>query len=272
MKVRKCIESCKDHHLNLCIVYILTSVMITNTRAAQISIDEVHNTAIVAVQRYDSTNRSAGYGSGVILWNYSHSDSVYLLTARHILDNRDSVNLFFNYDKGGLKPLLSRPVPVRNDTLGELYKRFVKSDGKSVDLALLSINKDAFGKRLKGFKVLSRSTCIFSDSVYVGDRVLVLGFASVDTFKFVRAGSPLGVSGIISYKGTELYMIDKRLHSGMSGGVVLKEIPFEGKYGYSLVGLVVAEFTMDPDYSWVVKLDYIDSILVKETGKNWDKH
>ena len=234
-----------------------------------LGIEEVHLQAVVAVQTYDSAGKPMGYGSGVLLYHYHHEDSVYLLTAWHVLRDRDSVNLYLRQKGKGFKAVFPNSLPLLDDSLHPLSQMFVPTNGDTVDLALLSLPKSELIQPLKGFRVLTESKCYFSDSVFAGDRILAIGFASADTFSFVNAGYPLALSGIVAYESPKYYMIDRHTHKGMSGGVLFREFPTLGQYGYNLVGILKGTLKKDENYSFAVKIDFIDSISVANTGKTW---
>ena len=262
------IQSTNLRSIAITVVFVLSAQVCPQCQG--ITIDDLNRQSIVIVEVFGRSG-SMSQGTGLLLYDYLHDDSVYLLTARHVLEKGYRTKLFIGDRETGLQPILQDHLLLEDSLSNKLYKTYTTSDGQVADIALLSLEKKPLIPKLEGFKVLSRSACAFDDSVYVGDHVLVFGFADYKIFDFVVKGDPLAVSAVIAHKGTQSYLIDTKIHEGMSGGIAFKEYPGLGQNTYKAVGLVSSHMLKYEDYSWVVKLDYIDSILVSQTGSEWGK-
>lgn len=229
----------------------------------------IEQTAVVLIRTVGVNKPDTGLGSGLLLWNYQSKDSVYLLTANHVLVDADKIRLLVGDSQSGYKPLSNSWIHVR-DSVGKLtYMQFIKKDSNYADIALVSIYVMDLERIVMKKKVLSRSYCVFGDSLFLGDRILMCGFADKRIFDFVSKGDFLVTSGTLAYKGEESFLVDQKAFHGMSGGIVFKEYPNFDKFGFKAAGIVIAGYTKYKNYSWIVKLDYIDSILISNKGHAW---
>ncbi|MFH2049419.1 MAG: hypothetical protein ABIJ12_08230 [bacterium] len=249
------------------IIIILVFYNLTKCQTNGFSLDAISNRSLVAVQKYDSLDIGKGYGTGILLYNYTSDTSVYLLTANHVFDSAYKIELFI--ERGGnLFSIFKEPMCIFDSLRNSKLLTYTNNTNTVLDIVLLDIPIKLLKNNLT-ISGISKSWCLFSDSVTAGDHLLAFGFAKPDIFPFVKRGDPLLTSGIISYENDFLYLMDHINHKGMSGGIVFKEIPDTNKYVYRAIGVISSRINKAPDYTWIVKLDLIDSILVANTGKNW---
>lgn len=234
-----------------------------------IELAELHNLAIMPVLRYNSLDSSIGYGTGIMLFNYDTRESIYLLTARHVFEEARKIDLLMGNSGKGFKKLLKSPITLYDSSGNALFQTFTSTSGTSIDLAIIPIFAKDKAPDAPDFKILTRSACLFSDSVFVGDRLLAIGFADTNRFDFIRSGDPLATSGVVAFETEYSYVLDKKTHKGMSGGIVFKEFPSKDRFLYRAVGVVSSGLSKYMEYSWITKLDFIDSIMVKLNGKPW---
>ncbi|MFH1687793.1 MAG: trypsin-like peptidase domain-containing protein [bacterium] len=212
---------------------------------------------------------SNAWGTGVFIWDYQNANSAYLLTAKHVLNSRHKLQIFVS-DSGSFTPLYKSPIPLLTDSGVPRYLTYISASGESPDIALLPVpNAGGLIQRFT-FKMLVRSCLAFTNEVKLASPLLALGFADPQKFPFIKKGDPLVVSGIVSQIIGPWILIDKRLHEGMSGGIVLVQ-PHNvvGLHRYLVGGIVAAEYKFDSSFSLITKLDYIDSILIQNTGVAW---
>jgi hypothetical protein len=238
-----------------------------------LTLKQLQDQTIMFVELHDSSGKYTGYGSGCLLWDYSKDGSqedscVFLLTAEHVLANAHSLKLYGRRKEGSIREFTKTPIALRDSLSSKKYLVYTRSDGSQSDIALLKIEMRQMIAS-HPFHVLVRSNCAFADSVDVGDRLLAFGFPDYDTFDFVLSGQPLATSGVVAFETKTSYLMDKVTHKGMSGGIVFKEYPANFQFGYKAVGIVAASLSKYPDYSWITKIDYVDSIFISLTGKRW---
>jgi hypothetical protein len=237
-----------------------------------LTLKQLQDQTIVFVELHDSLGKYTGYGSGCLLWDYSKDGSqedscVFLLTVEHVLANAHSLRLYGRGKEGGIREFTKTPIALRDSSSSKTYLVYTRSDGSQSDIALLKIEMRQMIAH--PFHVLVRSNCAFADSVDVGDHLLAFGFPDYDTFDFVLSGQSLATSGVVAFETKTLYLMDKVTHKGMSGGIVFKEYPANSQFVYKAVGIVTANLLKYPDYSWIIKIDYVDSIFISLTGKRW---
>ena len=234
-----------------------------------LDLKELHRQGIVRVITYDSLGTPKRYGSGIMLWNYADTRNAYLLTATHVFEGGDKFCIFSGGPGSGFTSILDTLADLHDSTGRQLYLTFTRETGEKADLTLIELSRKNKATSMPDFTTLPRSYCAFDNTVFIGDKLLVLGYADVKVYDFLRKGRPLATAAVVAYKTDVSYLMDQRIHKGMSGGIVYKEYPSDGKYLYRAVGIVSACLSKDPDYSWVTKLDYIDSVLIQNTGKKW---
>ncbi|MFH1373104.1 MAG: trypsin-like peptidase domain-containing protein [bacterium] len=237
-----------------------------------LSITGLRERTMLLVQCNDSLGRACGYGSGCLMWDYSEDGSAeghaYLLTATHVLRGPHSIDLLVSGEQDSISYFTKSPIPLFDSVGRRLELTYTNESGHTSDLALLRVESHNFAR--KGvIRIVARSQCAFSDSVYVGDRLIAFGFADTSIFDFVACGKPLATSGVVSFETNMSYVMDKIAHEGMSGGIVFKEYPGLGKFGYKAVGIVSAPVSRYPEYTWITKIDYIDSIFISLTDTKW---
>lgn len=241
---------------------------VESTQSSQY-IQGIERGAIVLVRVVNESIQDTAFGSGLLLWNYQFEDSVYLLTADHVLKKYDKIELLQGDSRDGYKPISKSWILLRDSTGDFSYMRYKKKDGNYADIALVSLNRADLELNVGSSAILSRSYCVFSDSLFLGDRILMCGFADKKVFEFVNRGDFMVTSGTLAYKAGESFLVDQKTFPGMSGGIVFKEYPISNKFVFKAAGIVVAGYSRYEDYSWIVKLDYIDSILISNTGYSW---
>lgn len=242
---------------------------ISSAQRGGIDIAELQSLTIMPVRLYDSLDNSIGYGTSILLLNYNTKETIYLLTARHVFEKAIKIDLLMGDGGKGFEKLLKNPISLYDSSGNALFHTFTSKSGTNVDLAIIPIFAKDKAPDAPDPKILTRSSCLFSDSVFVGDRLLVFGFADVKQFDFIRSGDPLATSGVVAFETGHSYVLDKEVHQGMSGGIVFKEFPYQGRFLYLAVGVVAGHLSKYPGYSVVTKLDFIDSIMVNINGKSW---
>jgi len=248
---------------------VLTSKSFSESQGS--NLENLNKSGILAIIGYDSLNQMIGHGTGFALYDYDSDTLRYILSAKHVFDPSTEIDLLLgNYDSGFVS-ILNNKIPLKDSLGNNLYFTFSTNSIDTIDLALLPVSGRFQKKGSPTLICLSRSSCIYSDSVYVGDHLLAFGFASPKIFDFVIEGRPLATSGIIAFKTEQSYLMDKKTHPGMSGGIVFKEIYTPSGVEYQAVGIVSAVMSKYKNYSWITKLDYIDSIFIQINGKGWGK-
>ncbi len=250
-----------------------------NVNALRVS--EIHNRALVLVLVGESPSISecSSQGTGTLLWDYT-GEGYWLLTARHVIDGENMNYVFpiLSTDDDELKPITREPVALK-DSLGE--PRFLHmnlDNGTECDLALLHISflADSINAYDQPYRPLVKSLLAFEDDVYSGDRLLIFGFANIEGFHGLTLHQPLVTGAVVAAETPYQYMIDQYLFKGMSGGLAFKEYPGlrdstgVEMYAYKAIGVVSAHVpATDSIYTWITKIDFIDSLFVSATGKEW---
>ncbi len=191
------------------------------------------------------------------------------MTATHVLNKGSQVGVLYAVAADSIIDLMDGKIALFGEDGQPISQTYTKANGQIADLALIKLPKAPIISLAKGIKILSRSSCTFDDSVFVGDRLIAFGFPDIAIFDFIKSGRPFATSGIVAYKTIHSYLFDKEIHPGMSGGLVFKEYPVMGECQYKAVGLLSADLNRYDQYSWITKLDYIDSILISVEGKKW---
>jgi len=212
--------------LNLSAVYVAFVLVFIqapeiNAQESCISTQELNQATIAVIQCFDTLDNLIGYGTAFMIYNYEPGARHLFVTAAHVLDKADAVNLRFSANEE-LWTYFQSPVKIRDSVGTPLYYIYD-------DLALLvfqGINRNTNAPALASF---ARSQCEFSDSVHVGDRLVAFGFADMERFDFIKDSyTPMATAGIVAFKTPTSYALDKEVHGGMSGGVVFKECPSRG--------------------------------------------
>ena len=248
---------------------------------AALLVSEIHNRAlvIVMVSKTPDISDNVGYGTGMLLFDYT-GEGFWLLTARHVIEgeNKNYVFPLLSSDDDDLKRITKRPVPLK-DSVGE--PRFLHMDfenGGKCDLALLHLSKseDSIVWYDQPYRPLVKSQLAFEAGVNSGDHVLIFGFADMVKFMFLTARQPLVTDGVVAAETPYQYMIDEYTFKGMSGGLAFKEyigmVDSTGKmaYGYKPIGLLWGGVPATEGlYSWITKIDFVDSLFQRSTGKKW---
>ncbi|MCK4461523.1 MAG: trypsin-like peptidase domain-containing protein [candidate division Zixibacteria bacterium] len=255
-------------HAALALALVIVSTSVLNAESA-LSTDDIREPYLYLLQASKHGDTTVCHGTGVFIYPYSSNDTLCLMTAHHNLRDRDKLELFHQGPNGTLEAVLDSAIDLNDNAGNPLFRTFQTDSTEVADFALLSFPKSCIStKRLRS---LSRSFCLFGDSIKAGDHVVVFGFPELATFSFVRRGDFMAVSATVAYvdEAANAYLLDRKLHHGMSGGIVYKELPLDGCYGYKAAGLVLMRYQPYPDYSVIVNLNYIDSIYVRETGSPW---
>jgi len=244
-------------------------------------VSEIHNRALVLVLVGESPNISenSGHGTGTLLYDYT-GEGYWLLTARHVIDGENMNYVFpvLSTDDDELKLITRRPVALK-DSLGEpRFLHMSLDNGTDCDLALLHIShlRDSIINYDQPYRPLVKSQLAFEDNVYSGDRLLIFGFSDIEGFHGLTLRQPLVTGAVVAAETPYQYMIDQDVFNGMSGGLAFKEYiglmdsTCVEMYAYKPIGIVSAHvLATDSIYSWITKIDFIDSPLVKETGSRW---
>jgi len=255
------------------IIFIIYSIYLSSraivASESSIGIETVNECAIVFFIGYDEDGQVVGQCTATFLWNYHSSDSVYLITATHCVQGSTAFNLFWLDGHEKKESLFNAPINLADSLGNPKYLTYIKGNGQIADLVLIPIEKKPLNARKSKIIVHSKSFCAFDSSVNVGDHVLAFGFADYGIFDFTLTGRPLCTSGIIAFKTIHSYLMNEKTHHGMSGGIVYKELPRNEYYIYQIIGIISAGLSKYDKYSWITKIDYVDSILIQNTGKKW---
>lgn len=252
------------------ILLVLQLLLLYVTLQSQhLSTKGINEQAIVLIQASNKNTDTTSLGTGLLLYNYTNKDTVILLTAHHVIKNYDELNVYFGTDKETLEQAFVKNIVIQ-DSLNTYYKVFTNSKNDTMDIALVFIDNSLILPKFKSTRtILTKSFCVYSDSLFLGDDIVAFGYPPFDKYDFVLKGYPLVTSGVISHKLKNIYLIDKKVHKGMSGGIVFKRYPYVKEYGFKAAGIITASLSRDSDYSWIVPLDYIDSIFNSNFGFNW---
>lgn len=255
-------------HAALALVLVMVGTSAPCAQSA-LSTDAIREPYLCLLQTTKVGDTTFRHGTGVFIYSYSSNDSLCLMTAHHNFRDRDKLELFLKGPKGALIALLDSAVNIHDSAGNPLFMTFQTDSTAVADFALLSFPKSGFTTKV--IRTLPRSFCLFGDSIKAGDHVVVFGFPDLATFPFVRRGDFMAVSATVAYvdDANNVFLLDRKLHHGMSGGIVYRELPFDGYYGYKAAGLILRRYQPYPDYSVIVNLNYIDSIYVRETGSPW---
>jgi len=243
-----------------------------------LTLDAIHERSMVAVILMDSTERFVGHGTGVLLYDYKQIDTmpkgIWLLTARHVLEDGGGVGKYFVYPSsiagdGSFERITEHRTPLVDSAGTKLFLTF-----GDTDLSLLHLKDTSLEDGT--YRPLSRSQCAYSSEVMNGDRVLVFGLADFEQFNGLTQKQFLVTGGVVALQTDSQYMIDQLTFHGMSGGLVFKEyLGFQPEkdqliLGYRAIGIVSAGVsTTDSMYSWLTKIDLVDSIMVAISGQSW---
>lgn len=254
----------------LLIIILLATTYVSSSFGSSLITDPIEDMSVNLVITVDTIKDSVYTSSGLLLWNYSSSDSLYLLLARHSVNGRHKLKIGLESRDGSLKTFPDTHFELYDSTGEPIFLSFQDKKGMYADIALYPLQRKAIPRAIVDTAlVLSRSYCVFNDGLFLGDKILMCGFADRRLFNFVDKGKFLVTSGTLSFKGEDRFLVDKKAFHGMSGGIVFKEYPNFDKIGYKAAGIVVAEYGKKMNYTWIVKLGYIDSILISNTGAYW---
>lgn len=240
-------------------------------------LEEVHMTAGILLQLQDADGAVLGWGTGVFAWDYSDTTRWLLLTAKHVVDAANRVLPLQLTGNGQAVPVVKAPVGLWGDKGEPEFMTY-----RDIDLAVVPVSKSNL-RNDRRLVPLVRSRVSWSDEVLNGDPVLMFGSAVNPIFERYEGKSQfLTTSGTVALQTDSTYVVDQSAFPGMSGGLVFKQhLAFrvvEGEdeqkhfpiLGYTAIGVVTRNVPELTDrYTQIVKLNYLDSIMVRYTSKGW---
>ena len=149
--------------------------------------------------------------------------NIFLITNRHVFENKEEVFFRFNKNKGG-------SVRFRVDLIINRQTKWLAHINKKIDLALLTVpiellkqnnidwrffNEEMFAEPLKFRKI----------GIELGDDIFAIGFplglsGNLQNFPIVRSGSIARINKE-TLKNNKAFMVDASIFPGNSGGPVL---------------------------------------------------
>jgi hypothetical protein len=259
----------------LCLIIVLICTMTTmlwGQEHPRLTLDELNSTAGILVVVYDANRKLLGAGTGVFLYDYDDKSKALLLTAKHVFDGAHYAMPMIIAEAGNPEAFAKSALPLWNENGTPKFLTY-----KTIDMVLLPVSLRMF--RTSKINGLGRSVVTFADSVLNGDQVLMFGAAISPLFrKYEGEKQFLVTSGTVALQTDSTYIIDKRAFHGMSGGVVFKrEYGFQQKgnkshfrTGFTPIGVVTRPVPeLGEQYTQVIKIDYVDSILYAHNKVGW---